>query len=252
MFIQPRLFTQLKHSSRLIERFGKYQEKKLTAKQKAERMQQAEQRRQALLRHKVQACKAHRSRLEKYFSSRPEPELRSLVKKAPSAEQVVFPPKSKDEVDRLVQGWLEDPPSQILPHLLLGCYHNAWAVPQMREQKLAEMKGLGLTHVLVASSECQMAFAGEFKYLKIHIKDEPMAASRMREQLAKALAFIAQAQQEQGVVLVHCMMGISRSSTIVLAYLMTQGMSLKDAYAHVKRVRPCIKPNPGWLAQIRS
>ena len=54
-----------------------------------------------------------------------------------------------------------------------------------------------------------------------------------------------------GRVLVHCQEGISRSSTILIAYLMArQGLSLQDAYGWVKAQRKQIFPNLGFWRQL--
>lgn len=51
---------------------------------------------------------------------------------------------------------------------------------------------------------------------------------------------------------VHCLMGVSRSATLVLAFLMIfEGMTLREAVATVKSHRD-IFPNPGFLQQLRS
>lgn len=48
-------------------------------------------------------------------------------------------------------------------------------------------------------------------------------------------------------------MGISRSPTIVLAYLISRyNMSLDTAYSYVKTRRPQIRPNPGFMDQLRQ
>jgi protein-tyrosine phosphatase len=52
-------------------------------------------------------------------------------------------------------------------------------------------------------------------------------------------------------VLVHCGMGISRSATVVLAYLMySQKMYLDDAMRFVLKSRLCIFPNDGFIVQL--
>lgn len=62
---------------------------------------------------------------------------------------------------------------------------------------------------------------------------------------------IAREARRGGKTVVHCMAGISRSATLVLAYLMKhQGLSLAEAYNRVISVRPCIQPNLGFWRQL--
>jgi len=62
--------------------------------------------------------------------------------------------------------------------------------------------------------------------------------------------FIDTAISSNNNVLVHCQMGISRSSTIVIAYLISNGMLLKNAFDYVKKRREIISPNSGFLRQL--
>lgn len=57
---------------------------------------------------------------------------------------------------------------------------------------------------------------------------------------------------EQGYnVYVHCVAGMSRSSTIVVAFLMKKfGMSVEEALSFVKDRRPIIRPNNGFLHEL--
>lgn len=56
-----------------------------------------------------------------------------------------------------------------------------------------------------------------------------------------------------GRILVHCSAGISRSPTVVAAYLMRRrGMTLKAALGQIVRVRPQVAPNPGFLRQLKE
>lgn len=53
-------------------------------------------------------------------------------------------------------------------------------------------------------------------------------------------------------VLVHCQMGVSRSASVVAAYL-TRAFRrpLDDVLAHMEARRSCVSPNPGFVAQLR-
>ncbi|OAX34111.1 phosphatases II [Rhizopogon vinicolor AM-OR11-026] len=90
-----------------------------------------------------------------------------------------------------------------------------------------------------------------FRCLRIDILDKPSAD--LRPHLEGACQYIAHALQTGGNVLVHCQQGVSRSPAIVIAYLIHDlGMSYEQAYALVKRRRPCINPNPGFVAALRA
>lgn len=61
------------------------------------------------------------------------------------------------------------------------------------------------------------------------------------------------AVRQEGVVLVHCNAGVSRSSSIAIGYLMwREELSFEDAYSQVKMARPSIHPNRGFHQQLQS
>lgn len=54
-------------------------------------------------------------------------------------------------------------------------------------------------------------------------------------------------------VLVHCNMGVSRSGTLAVAYLMkTLHISSKDAWKLAKKSRSAIRPNEGFMKQLQE
>lgn len=55
-----------------------------------------------------------------------------------------------------------------------------------------------------------------------------------------------------GNVLVHCAAGISRSATIVIAYLIKYNkMTLEEALKYVQKRRPIVSPNVGFKEQLK-
>ena len=59
--------------------------------------------------------------------------------------------------------------------------------------------------------------------------------------------------ENNGKVFVHCECGVSRSATIVLAYLMWKTHStFNEAYSFVKKIRPEIDPNNGFRRQLKT
>ncbi len=58
-------------------------------------------------------------------------------------------------------------------------------------------------------------------------------------------------KERKGRVFVHCMRGVSRSSTVCIAYLMaTLKMKLIDAYNYVHKCRPIIYPNFTFFKEL--
>lgn len=111
---------------------------------------------------------------------------------------------------------------------------------------------LGITHVLNMAIELPMnpdLYNNRFK-LK-HIAAHDTDRYNIRKDFETAFQFIDDARSMGSKVLVHCMMGISRSATIVIAYLMNRfGMSLPQAYSYVKGKRQEIGPNRHFMRTL--
>jgi hypothetical protein len=69
--------------------------------------------------------------------------------------------------------------------------------------------------------------------------------------LIKDLIAEVDKQIKKGAVVIHCQVGVSRSATMVLAYLMcTNKWTLCHAISYVKDRRPHIKPNPTFVKDL--
>ncbi len=54
-------------------------------------------------------------------------------------------------------------------------------------------------------------------------------------------------------VIVHCAAGMSRSASLVIAYLMIENnWYYEEAYSYVKKKRPIIDPNIGFVKQLKA
>jgi len=68
-----------------------------------------------------------------------------------------------------------------------------------------------------------------------------------------AMAFISKAKGLNQKILIHCHMGISRSATVILSYLMAfHGMNLEGALSFLKHKRPIVNPNQGFLKFLKK
>lgn len=69
--------------------------------------------------------------------------------------------------------------------------------------------------------------------------------------LADRVAFVEEHRLANHVVYVHCMNGVSRSVTVVTAYLMkAHGWTRDSALAFVRRHRPEARPNPAFMGLL--
>jgi atypical dual specificity phosphatase len=71
----------------------------------------------------------------------------------------------------------------------------------------------------------------------IHIPVEDLTAPT-QEQLDQSISAIRKAHERGWGVGVHCGAGLGRTGTILACYLITQGLSAKNAIARVRRLRP--------------
>ena len=132
-------------------------------------------------------------------------------------------------------------PSKIFDWLFLGSYRNA-----IDKQ---EIKDLEINYVLNCAVECLESFPAGVKYCHLKINDMP--SFKILPFLDKASFFIHQAKVNNGKILVHCQMGISRSTSCVIAYMIRyMGYSSMNALDFIKKKRSIVMPNFGFLQQL--
>lgn len=108
----------------------------------------------------------------------------------------------------------------------------------------------GVSHVLnVAGFPTTHRSAG-LCYLDVAILDLP--EEPLSNHFPQCFRFIDDAlADKEGRVLVHCNAGVSRSVSIVTAYLMSRRQwTLKRTLEHIRISRPAAKPNEGFMKQL--
>lgn len=114
--------------------------------------------------------------------------------------------------------------------------------------RLARLK---VTHVLsvVFIPPARSLIPGHIKHL--FLKADDNVVFNMVPYFEQASQFIDEARQSNGVVLVHCVCGVSRSTTLCCAYLMKHhSMSVEQALVQLRSRRHIIQPNNGFLRQL--
>ncbi|EPS93372.1 phosphatases II [Fomitopsis schrenkii] len=138
--------------------------------------------------------------------------------------------------------------SLILPSLYLG--------PCSAASNKSFLENNAITHVLSIGSTPASKVEG-VTYHRLSLTDS--ATSNLSKATGEACKIIDGAVSSKGKgggkgkIYVHCSAGISRSPSLVVAYLMkSRGMSLKEALGQVARARPQVSPNPGFLRQLKE
>lgn len=77
--------------------------------------------------------------------------------------------------------------------------------------------------------------------------------AQLEETIKETSEIIKSVRNKNGRILIHCNAGVSRSSTVCIAYLMlNHSLTFDAAFAKVKSKRECIRPNDGFLRQLKQ
>ncbi|CAL0327972.1 unnamed protein product [Lupinus luteus] len=108
----------------------------------------------------------------------------------------------------------------------------------------------GITHVLnCVGFVCPEYFKSDFVYKTLWLQDSP--TEDITSVLYDVFDYFEDVRDQGGRVLVHCCQGVSRSSSLVIAYLIWRnGQSFEDAFQFVKSVRGVTNPNMGFAYQL--
>eukprot|EP00049_Salpingoeca_infusionum_P000380 m.39531 g.39531 ORF g.39531 m.39531 type:complete len:669 (-) comp10318_c0_seq1:603-2609(-) len=148
-----------------------------------------------------------------------------------------------DEHMMIILGQME-PASRIEDLLYLGTEWNAGNEDELRDNNVHAI--VNVTDDIACAFEQKSGF---IEYLRIPVEDEP--SSDLLSHWSRTHSFICKHHSQGHGVLVHCKMGVSRSASTVMAFLMKQHhWSLKDAYSFVKERRAVVKPNSGFYEQL--
>lgn len=132
--------------------------------------------------------------------------------------------------------------SKVADHVYLG----GDAVARDREI----LKQHGITHILnCVGFVCPEYFKADFVYRTLWLQDSP--SEDITSILYDVFDYFEDVREQGGRVFVHCCQGVSRSTSLVIAYLMwREGQSFDDAFQYVKAARGIADPNMGFACQL--
>ncbi|XP_064613046.1 protein phosphatase Slingshot homolog 1-like isoform X2 [Liolophura sinensis] len=147
-----------------------------------------------------------------------------------------------DEEMLVIMGQM-DAPTSVFDFLYLGSEWNA--------SNLEELQDNGIRYILNVTREIDNFFPGMFTYM--NIREYDVEETDLLKYWEKTYKFISKARKAGSKVLVHCKMGVSRSASTVIAFIMKDlGWSLDETYDYVKQKRSCIKPNKSFMKQLET
>lgn len=130
--------------------------------------------------------------------------------------------------------------SQIDDHIFIGDEDSA--------HNLEDLKSKNIERIFIAGAYLRAHHEGKFLYKQIPIYDA--LEEDLLSFLDEALDFL---NNGTGNVLVHCAAGVSRSGSIVVAYLMKKyNLSYDDALQKARSKSARIKPNSSFERQLRQ
>lgn len=133
-------------------------------------------------------------------------------------------------------------PSYVVDGIYLGSQNSS-----IDREKLKE---LNIQYILIVGKGMRKLFS-DIQYHIIEIDDS--LEQDIREAVVSSLNIIKNWQQTGGNILIHCVSGISRSSSIVIAYLMNKYCyDFDDAYLYLKDKRKIINPNKNFVDQLKK
>jgi hypothetical protein len=129
--------------------------------------------------------------------------------------------------------------SEIIPgELYLGNYDQA----KIKE----DLKKMKITHILVCGAGLEEHFPKDFVYKQFDLED--IEEEDIRRFFPSAIEFIENGK----TVFVHCHAGVSRSASIVIAYLMSKfNLEFLKAFEFLKEKRECIFPHPKFREDLK-
>lgn len=132
--------------------------------------------------------------------------------------------------------------SEVTPQLYVG--------PQFREpgKRFLQAKGINAcVNMRIERDDALLGLALD-KYLHLPTIDDDAPSI---EHLEKGVAFIREVIQAGGKVYIHCGAGVGRAPSMAAAYLMSEGYSLEEALALIRKPRPFIAITAPQMEQLR-
>ena len=122
---------------------------------------------------------------------------------------------------------------------------------QQPVEELQSLLSSGVTDIVnTAEMVVQCKYPDYFEYYAVRMRDSP--CENIMNYFPHCVAAVERARKKRGgCLLIHCHQGVSRSCTLIGAYLMWRdGLSQPEAIDKVREARGVARPNPGFLIRL--
>lgn len=170
------------------------------------------------------------------FKNRTAPSIRDLIQRIKTDQQRNIPP-----VMCQIDGTVEN-----------GVYIGS--VDAVGLSNLDKLHGNKIKHIvsILAEYELPIDLKENLKdFQHTHIDCEDVATAQIGAYFLEVVSAIDEALKDNASILVHCRAGVSRSATLVTAWLIRrQRLSREQAIDKIRAVWPRIRINSGYLSQL--
>lgn len=136
---------------------------------------------------------------------------------------------------------------EIIPNLFLTNYQTA------RNLLYSDEPSIKLTHLLTVADELDLSKEAASKNIVYRqISADDYNSFDLLQYFQGMTSFIHKCITNNGTIVVHCLMGVSRSAATVMAYLIRfKKMTTEEALKAVKEKRMVSEPNQGFMRQLQ-
>ena len=132
---------------------------------------------------------------------------------------------------------------EVFPNIFVGNLHT------IIDTKL--LKQNNVNNILSAINGVPILYPDEFNYLNLELLDEPYFD--IQSSFNESNKFIDECLKKNEKVYVHCMCGVSRSITLVIAYLIYKhNLTVEEALDQIRINRQKSNPNKGFITQLKK
>ncbi|BGP24976.1 tyrosine protein phosphatase yvh1 [Rhodotorula toruloides] len=135
---------------------------------------------------------------------------------------------------------MAEPMQEVLPGLWIGDYNASQDHDLLKEHDIS---------CIVSGMRQEYAAAPGIDLHRVSVDDTD--STNIIEHFLPTADFIDAALSREQNVLVHCQAGVSRSTTLLAAYLMRKlGLNVEQAVERIRSVRPQVEPSEFFLMQL--